>query len=111
MDEKNGYNRPNITITTTISPEFHALCKEKGWSWHAALAHGVMALKGEGNVKQEMQELHDDNVKIRNKLIEFKNREWELSERLKKAEEQIHTLGGKVEVVAGETKEGELWQN
>ena len=74
----------NIQIGTTISPELHALARQKDISWHAALARGVRILAGqEDRIDDELKEVIDGNKKLQNRLTIMQQRIWDLEQKEK----------------------------
>jgi len=100
----------NLPITTTISPEFHALCIERGWKWKDIIARGVMAMRGDGDLKDDIVEMNEGIKKLQRRLTEYATKDWEQNQKIEILTKEIHKLGGKVDIVVEEKKEDKTWQ-
>jgi len=72
------------TITTTISDEFHDLCKEKGIRWNDALRRGIRVLTDPGENDPIKLKAHYEAkiTNIRQQLERYSRLYYELKDKL-----------------------------
>lgn len=73
-----------ITITTTISTEFHEYCKKNDLKWSDMISRGVRHHMNGRNQEEEINNLQENMKKMSSKLNSSLAQIWELEQKNKK---------------------------